>query len=149
MCIRDRCNTPHSEAFHGSLSSWMGGGHGLTRPIASTNFCHFQLGSYQVFPGGWKLLRTLRLWYLTLPYEGITLHISIAFKTVVLSTCLRSVSLKDNNWTISSVEVFGSFLKISRSFAFILPVFGLWWFGWQGSSAVSYTHLTLPTKLEV
>lgn len=53
-----------------------------------------------------------------LSYEGITLHIAIAFKTVVLSTCFRSVSLEDNNWTISSVEVLGSFLKISRRLAF-------------------------------
>ena len=38
------CNTPHSKAFRGSLSSWMGGGHDLTRPIASTNFLAFSAG---------------------------------------------------------------------------------------------------------
>ena len=31
-------------AFRGSLSSWMGGGHGLTRPIASANFLEFSAG---------------------------------------------------------------------------------------------------------
>ena len=31
-------------------------------------------------------------------------------------------SLKDNSWTISSAEVLGSFLKISRSLAFIIII---------------------------
>ena len=56
--------------------------------------------------------------------------------TVALSTCFRSVSLKDNNWTISSAGVLGSFLKISRTLAFIIPVFWCGWFDCPGASVI-------------